>query len=31
MWKKILGYDVFVEDGKIVRAVKENGTLPARD
>lgn len=29
MWKKILGYDVFVEDGQIVRAMKENGTLPA--
>ena len=29
MWKKILGYDVFVEDGKIIRAMKNNGTLSA--
>lgn len=29
MWKNILGYDVFVEEGKIIRAMKNRCTLPA--
>lgn len=29
MWKKILGYDVYVENNIIIRALKNNGSLPA--
>lgn len=29
MWKTICGYSVYVEGGKIVRAMKDNDTLPA--
>lgn len=29
MWCKICGYDVFVENGIILRAMKNNCTLPA--
>lgn len=29
MWKVICGYDVFVEYGQIVRAMKNRCTLPA--
>jgi hypothetical protein len=28
-WHKIQGYEVYVENNKVIRGLKENGTLPA--
>ena len=28
-WHTIMGYDVYVEDGKVLRGTKDNGQLPA--
>lgn len=29
MWRKVCGYDCYVEGGKIIRALKDGGTVPA--
>ena len=28
-WHTIMGYDVYVEDGKVLRGTKDKGQLPA--